>query len=216
MEVHDVCQCVKTHSGKHHAGMTDELMGELEEASVSTMRTYVAPRGEAATEHLALAIGRVVSAILRGMGRSITDEDEDEERRLSKTRMHCLSGHDTTIMPLLVVLGIPFDKEWPPFMSNIVIELFYCEKLDKHFVRVLYNGAVAKDLKHANRNGFVEYVQFRKDLTRYVSIDHHARCNQVFREDSKDLDGASSSPKAQHQQARNASELGSGDSLGRS
>ena len=28
MEVHDVCQCVKTHSGKHHAGMTDELMGK--------------------------------------------------------------------------------------------------------------------------------------------------------------------------------------------
>ena len=39
-----------------------------------------------------------------------------------KERMAIYSGHDTTIAPLLAAYGL-LDEDWPPFASNIVIEL---------------------------------------------------------------------------------------------
>lgn len=58
-------------------------------------------------------------------------------------RLLLMSGHDTTIMPLLVTLiGNGMDR-WPPYLSNVVIELW--EKKgsrgseDGHFVRLFYN-----------------------------------------------------------------------------
>eukprot|EP00195_Chlamydomonas_chlamydogama_P017114 CAMPEP_0202896474 /NCGR_PEP_ID=MMETSP1392-20130828/5471_1 /ASSEMBLY_ACC=CAM_ASM_000868 /TAXON_ID=225041 /ORGANISM="Chlamydomonas chlamydogama, Strain SAG 11-48b" /LENGTH=444 /DNA_ID=CAMNT_0049581845 /DNA_START=76 /DNA_END=1407 /DNA_ORIENTATION=+ len=56
-------------------------------------------------------------------------------------RVYLHSAHDSTLMPLMAVLGFPL-REWPPFSSSLVVELW---QLDKgvgpatHAVRVLYN-----------------------------------------------------------------------------
>ena len=55
------------------------------------------------------------------------------------------SGHDTTIMPLLVMLGQD-TLDWPPYCSNLVFELWEVPgswlKRPGHLVRVLYNRSV--------------------------------------------------------------------------
>ena len=58
----------------------------------------------------------------------------------SQPQLLLYSGHDTTIMPLLVLLGED-TLDWPPYCSNIVFELWETPGwLGKsHTVRVLYN-----------------------------------------------------------------------------
>lgn len=50
------------------------------------------------------------------------------------------SGHDSTLTPLMVTLGI-YNKKWPPFASRLVLELYsHKTKTGKYFIRVLFNG----------------------------------------------------------------------------
>lgn len=76
--------------------------------------------------------------------------DQVEHRKAS-----LFNYHDTTIMPLVAVLGHPV-KKWPPFASALVFEVWYeeerdfseCESIDEciqyFFVRTLYNDEVLK------------------------------------------------------------------------
>ena len=61
----------------------------------------------------------------------------------SQPQLLLYSGHDTTIMPLLVMLGED-TLNWPPYCSNIVFELWETPGwLSKsHTVRVLYNRQI--------------------------------------------------------------------------
>ena len=51
------------------------------------------------------------------------------------------SGHDLTLTPLLVILGIN-DGKWPPFAARLIIELhkYTNSTHPAYFIRILYNG----------------------------------------------------------------------------
>jgi hypothetical protein len=49
------------------------------------------------------------------------------------------SGHDTTLIPILVALQVD-TMEWPPYASMMLIELF--DMSGKNYVRITYNGQV--------------------------------------------------------------------------
>lgn len=52
------------------------------------------------------------------------------------------AGHDTSIMPFLAALeGSVFDKKWPPYASEVVIELYRGTKPEEYMFRLIYNGA---------------------------------------------------------------------------
>lgn len=62
-------------------------------------------------------------------------------------RMYLYSGHDSSLMPILSALGLDLHA-WPPFVSNIVLELWELpagaagkegEAAARHVVRVMYN-----------------------------------------------------------------------------
>lgn len=55
----------------------------------------------------------------------------------SKHKMYLYPSHDTTIMSFLTSLGI-FDEEWPPFVANVIVELYRSDS-GEHFVRLLHN-----------------------------------------------------------------------------
>ncbi|XP_041378600.1 2-phosphoxylose phosphatase 1-like [Gigantopelta aegis] len=58
----------------------------------------------------------------------------------TKVKFSLFSGHDTTITPLAVTLGI-HDGKWPHLASRIVFELYsQVGQKDRHYVKVLYNG----------------------------------------------------------------------------
>ena len=61
-----------------------------------------------------------------------------------------ISGHDSTIAPLLIVFK-QFDNKWPPFASNVIVELYKSKAGDKaatanddHYVRMIYNNKVLR------------------------------------------------------------------------
>lgn len=62
----------------------------------------------------------------------------------SLPRMYLYSAHDTTIMPLVVAMGVDIDT-WPPYLSNLSFELWQGQPAPgvapKHYVRVLYNDS---------------------------------------------------------------------------
>jgi hypothetical protein len=59
------------------------------------------------------------------------------------------SGHDATLAPLLSVFGV-YDKEWPPYASNLQIELWrnnsavFPYTANDYFVEMKYNGGYMK------------------------------------------------------------------------
>ena len=56
--------------------------------------------------------------------------------------LHLYSGHDTTLVPLLVGLGV-YDDEWPPYTADLAFELYEDEE-GKHFIKVLFQQKVCK------------------------------------------------------------------------
>lgn len=50
------------------------------------------------------------------------------------------SGHDVTVTPLLIALGVPLGS-WPPYASRLVFEQLRDTKRSRHYIRVLFNGA---------------------------------------------------------------------------
>ena len=64
-------------------------------------------------------------------------------RGIAPRRFVLYSGHDTTVMPLAVALGI-HDGIWPPYATRLVIELYskhsVASNKRKYYVRVLFNG----------------------------------------------------------------------------
>ncbi|KAG0049230.1 Acid phosphatase-like protein 2 [Gryganskiella cystojenkinii] len=89
----------------------------------------------------------VFDVLQLGIGPLATEIKEnllEAQARLSKIRFHFYSGHDTTITPLLGLLDSA-GMRWPPYASNLLIELWSApshKKGGEHFVRVLYNHAV--------------------------------------------------------------------------
>ena len=104
------------------------------------------------THVLSTCIGSFVDTLCERMQQRVQVERGDAHKLL------LYSGHDYTILPLLLVLGVQV-REWPPFTANLIIELYKTRKVlgDKktsndgagdrdtgsyaeHYVRVLYNG----------------------------------------------------------------------------
>ncbi|KAI9326799.1 histidine phosphatase superfamily [Obelidium mucronatum] len=109
-------------------------------------------------------------------------------------KLALFSGHDTTIGPLLVGLGL-FNgerREWPMFGANVTLELFEDVKAgkvapaaadDRHFVRVRYNGVAQKlDFCQARGSHFVgdptlcTYKAFNDAMKLIVPQDYCAEC----------------------------------------
>ncbi|KAI7817799.1 histidine phosphatase superfamily [Gamsiella multidivaricata] len=84
------------------------------------------------------------------------------------------SGHDTTLIPLLGMLGST-DMRWPPYASNLLFEV-WSPPSKEYFVRVLYNGRVVKttsnwcDFEWCSLDTFIEY------LGQFIVDDLDAKC----------------------------------------
>ncbi|KAI8332391.1 histidine phosphatase superfamily [Chlamydoabsidia padenii] len=111
--------------------------------------------------------GHMVSKEVRrlGLGRLMGDISDRMVRRATRTdlegeqdyKLAVYSGHDTTIAPLLIILG-GYDNRWPPFGSSILFELYKTKDDNKtNYVRVKFNnknlelpGCAEKGNHHSN------------------------------------------------------------------
>lgn len=59
----------------------------------------------------------------------------------SNRKLFLYSAHDTTLIPCLMALGI-YDMKWPPYASDITLELHEHKRTKEPFVKVSYMGQV--------------------------------------------------------------------------
>lgn len=57
-------------------------------------------------------------------------------------KMHLYSGHDSTVMPLLVALGKEVES-WPSYMSNLVFENWRTPSGER-YIKVMACGVLVK------------------------------------------------------------------------
>lgn len=124
---------------------------------------------DAELEALDAAAAREV-AVLVGVG--VDDPDAGRELRqlcagrlVHELKTHLLeaepnsirlvSGHDTTVLPLLVALDA-YDYKWPPFCACVAVELYHhAQDHERRAVRVLYNGLTAPHVADAAQDFYV-------------------------------------------------------------
>ncbi|XP_033624929.1 lysophosphatidic acid phosphatase type 6-like [Asterias rubens] len=103
------------------------------------------------TDTLQYAIGPLLQLILSNIERVTSKTCED--------KMHLYAVHDTTLIPLLIAVGI-FEDAWPGFCSDVIIETYQDQNGDC-FIRILYLG---KEKKLGPNNNTLLPMQEFKDL----------------------------------------------------
>ncbi|KAF7731246.1 hypothetical protein EC973_000662 [Apophysomyces ossiformis] len=156
----DTLISAKVHGFSLPEDIDDTLMRDLEDVVVKEW-FYGAI---ASQEVRRLGLGRLAGDIQDRMVRRADGSDKKIGEDGYKLAVY--SGHDTTVGPLLIILG-GFDMRWPPFGSSIIFELFkqkgssgwkgLFSKQEDHYVRVRYNnkvlelpGCADKGNHHAN------------------------------------------------------------------
>lgn len=135
LDLHDAMTVIKSHGKPLPKGMTDELLLEINKEAAKRMLALVAPGVELShrEELLKLSMGRLFDTVVQRMRQVSSGQ--------SKDKLYCYSGHDTTVMPLLATLGQDVST-WPPYVSNVVFELWEGQKngQKQEYVKVLVNG----------------------------------------------------------------------------
>lgn len=109
-QAREVLVCALSHGDALPAGVSDHDVGEL--LTINAKQWDV------------LYSDSTVAAL--GMGRLLAEVDEHLTAAAKgdegAPRLVLLSGHDSTIVPLLSALGL-FDRRWPPYAAHVRIEL---------------------------------------------------------------------------------------------
>jgi len=160
-------QCVRGDEGDL-ACITQEAVDRVLD-NVQNLTTEIYRDAEGVQEVLKLGMGPLVGDIKANLLAA--------KEGGSKVRFHFYSGHDTTVTPLLGLLDST-DMRWPPYASNLLIELWAGPKKGEFFVRVLYNHAVLEtrsdwcDLAWCPLETFVAY------LDRFIVEDLPTECQR--------------------------------------
>lgn len=94
------------------------------------------------------------------------------------------SGHDTSLRPMLAVLGIG-EGRWPSYASRIVIELYSQKQISKkvYFIKVIYNGEdktrLVKFCKNINNDGLCKLSDFldfvSKENMKAINVSNYVK-----------------------------------------
>lgn len=132
VDLHDALTTLAAH-GKHiPEGFDEDLLLTIDQEAAKRMTALVAPQAhiEGSQKLMQLSMGRLFSMLVDHMDATVQGE--------AQPRMLLYSGHDTTIMPLLQTLKQDV-TQWPPYVSNVVLELWESPQHDTHYVRVIFN-----------------------------------------------------------------------------
>jgi hypothetical protein len=144
------CDCLRTyhcHDLPWPRGMTEKLYDmSWQELSWQFFSQFAYPSVQANTR---VGIGFLLKEITENMNKSV------EGKPIQKFLLY--SGHDTTLIPILVALQVDA-MDWPPYASMMLIELFEMASGDL-YVRVTYNGEVLS-LKFCNSHTLCDYWTF--------------------------------------------------------
>ncbi|KND04209.1 uncharacterized protein SPPG_01642 [Spizellomyces punctatus DAOM BR117] len=149
--------------------VTSEMAEQIfENGNWETKRLFA--EGPFAKELVTISIGDWLREIRNLM-------EAHEQRNEDRVHFSLYSGHDTTVAPLLGALGARGRQmNWPPYASNILIELWKQAKVDHEalFVRVLYNGEPL-DVEWCDLS-WCSLSEFKKHIGQFVPVELVKEC----------------------------------------
>ncbi|XP_068122290.1 lysophosphatidic acid phosphatase type 6 [Hyperolius riggenbachi] len=103
---------------------------------------------------------------------------------VSSRKLILYASHDVTIIPLLMALGI-FDEKWPPYASDLTLELYQHQKSKQWYGRLCYNGE--EQVMRGCRSALCPLEDFLDALGNYAVTpqDHAALCGSDDSETQK-------------------------------
>ncbi|XP_064595846.1 lysophosphatidic acid phosphatase type 6-like [Liolophura sinensis] len=160
---------------KSHGFQVPEKLREFEEiveryAVGMVVYANTGTDGKLREEVVKLAMGRSLFMVIQKIEGAVKGE--------KGPKMMLYSCHDTSLIPLLVAMGI-YDGKWPPFAADIAIEL-YEDKKGEHWVKVQYLG------EDMTERGFgspvVSVSQMKSALSKYMVDNkrHKELCGATF------------------------------------
>uniref|UniRef100_A0A3Q3XD35 Uncharacterized protein n=1 Tax=Mola mola TaxID=94237 RepID=A0A3Q3XD35_MOLML len=124
-------------------------------------------------ETLQLCVGPLLHTLLCNIEEKLQGASSEANRKL-----YLYSGHDTTLIPCLMALGI-FDMRWPPYAADITLEVHQHRQTKKAFVKVSYIG---QDQLIPGCSGvYCPLEEFKEALSAYSlsSELHQSLCNNT-------------------------------------
>ncbi|KAG0029930.1 Lysophosphatidic acid phosphatase type 6 [Podila clonocystis] len=136
--------------------------------NVATQTTEMYRDAEGIFEVLQLGIGPLAQEIKRNL---VAAKDGT-----TKVLLSLYSGHDTTLSPLLGMLDSA-DMRWPPYASNMLVELWKSGS-GEHFVRVIYNHKVVETKSGWCDLSWCPLEKFTTHLDRFYVADLFKECQK--------------------------------------
>ncbi|XP_061483971.1 lysophosphatidic acid phosphatase type 6 [Rhineura floridana] len=84
-------------------------------------------------ETLQMSVGPLLNVIEENIKGAVDPSSPEIKTR----KLILYAVHDVTLFPLLMALGV-FNSKWPPYASDMTLELYQCAK--DWFIRLIYNG----------------------------------------------------------------------------
>jgi len=169
-------------------GWHDELKNKVSEIAAWQLRQLFhvdSPDPAAPTETLRLAIGRCLMEMVDNMHRRCENSDSVDDEAV---KIRLFSAHDTTLVPLLIAMGV-YDDIWPPFASHVAVELLErnepstsstpCGIAEQdRFVRIIYNSSVMR-LPACDGEEVCTLEQFEQAVRPFIPDDLDKECAVV-------------------------------------
>ena len=142
-------------------------------------------------EHSKLAMGPLWDGIMKHISPLLSKNNPD-----LVPKMALISGHDSTIMPLLATLGLWNGVDWTPYASMFLIEVHETDQFaSQRAFRIIYNGEVitpkmngcASELCDLTvlTEAVKDFATSTPDCTSRIDVDDER--NESNREKSKDI-----------------------------
>ncbi|XP_071429091.1 lysophosphatidic acid phosphatase type 6 isoform X1 [Pithys albifrons albifrons] len=111
-------------------------------------------------EVLQMSVGLLLSTLQKNIKAAINPSTPSEKAR----KLILYASHDSTIIPLLLALGT-FDHKWPPYASDVTLELYQHQQSKEWFVHVSYHGE--EKVVRGCRAALCPLEEFLKVLSQY-------------------------------------------------
>lgn len=161
------------HSKSTPACVTQEMAEQVfENGQWETRRLF--SESPFAKELVRISIGHWLREMLNLM-LAHSSSSTDSEKTGDPVKFVLYSGHDTSVAPLLGALGAKGRQMgWPPYASNVVMELWRKQGEDDLFVRVFYNGEILQTEWCDMRACQLE--KFKERIGEFIPVNPLAEC----------------------------------------
>ncbi|ORY98625.1 histidine phosphatase superfamily [Syncephalastrum racemosum] len=182
----DTLASAKAHGFDLPSDIDEETLRDLEDVVVKEWFYGT----QSSQEVRRLGLGAIMGDIRDRMVQRADGSDKNTDDHEHKLAIY--SGHDTTVAPLLIILG-GFNNRWPPFCSAILFELYKGKskswnplKKTEHYVRVRYNekvlelpGCAGQGEHYDGDKSLCTLEAFKKIVKEQIPDDWEDECKAV-------------------------------------